>query len=385
MHETRKAFVDFFVSLKLTVGLLTLSVILVFWATLAQVELGVWGVQEHFFRTFFVLGKIPGTQIPMPVFPGGYFIGGLLLINLVAAHLKRFQLTWRKAGVQLTHSGLILLLIGELLSGLWQEEYQMRLEEGQTRNFSESYRDNELAIIDISDLEFDDVVAIPEGRLAAGKEIQHPKLPFRVMVHNYWPNAQLHMRPEATDVPASPATVGIGPKVSTTPLPLTYKMDERNFAAGYVELIGSEGPLGTWLVSTQITMPQTFEYAGRTYVLSLRFARNYKPYSLKLLDFSHDVYAGTAIPKNFSSRIKLMTPDGLDDREVLIYMNNPLRYAGLTFYQAGFEGDQTSILQVVQNPSWMLPYISCGLMMFGLLLQFSISLYRFSGNRRAIA
>ena len=386
MREIWKAFVDFFVSLRLTVVLLALSIILIFWATLAQVQLGVWGVQEHFFRTFIVLSKIPGTQIPVPVFPGGYFIGGLLLINLTAAHIKRFQFTWQKSGIQLIHTGLILLLVGELLTGLWQEEYQMRLDEGQTKNYSESYRENELVIINTSDSDFDDVVAVPENILAGRQEVQHPKLPFRVIVRDYYPNAALQMRNLVPEAPVSPATVGIGPRVVTTPLALTYKPDERNLAAAFVELIGPEGSIGTWLVSTQLLMPQTFEYAGQTFAVSLRFARNYKPYSLKLLDFTHDVYAGTEIPKNFSSRIKLTTPDGLDDREVLIYMNNPMRYAGLTFYQAGFDNDdRTTVLQVVHNPSWMLPYISCVLMMLGLLIQFSFSLVRFSHQRLATA
>jgi|UniRef100_UPI00404ABE52 hypothetical protein len=386
MREIWKAFVDFFVSLRLTVVLLALSIILIFWATLAQVQLGVWGVQEHFFRTFIVLSKIPGTQIPVPVFPGGYFIGGLLLINLIAAHIKRFQFTWQKSGIQLIHTGLILLLVGELLTGLWQEEYQMRLDEGQTKNYSESYRENELVIINTSDSDFDDVVAVPENILAGRQEVQHPKLPFRVIVRDYYPNAALQMRNQVQEAPVSPATVGIGPRVVTTPLALTYKPDERNLAAAFVELIGPEGSIGTWLVSTQLLMPQTFEYASQTFAVSLRFERNYKPYSLKLLDFTHDVYAGTEIPKNFSSRIKLTTPDGLDDREVLIYMNNPMRYAGLTFYQAGFDNDdRTTVLQVVHNPSWMLPYISCVLMMLGLLIQFSFSLVRFSHQRLATA
>lgn len=386
MREYWNAFVDFFISLRLTVVLLALSIVLIFWATLAQVQLGVWGVQTKFFQTFFVLGKIPGTQVPVPVFPGGYFIGGLLLINLVAAHIHRFKFTWRKAGIQLTHLGLIVLLVGELLTGLWQEEYQMRLDEGQTKNYSESYRDNELAIIDITHAEFDDVVAIPDARLRPGAEIQHPKLPFRVVVRDFYPNAALQMRTEAPNAPDSLATAGIGPRIVTIPLPLTYKQNERNLAATYIEFIGPEGTLGTWLVSTQLLMPQTFEYAGRTWSVSLRFTRNYKPYSLHLIDFSHDVYAGTDIPKNFSSRIKLATPDGRDDREVLIYMNNPLRYAGLTFYQAGFDNnDRTTVLQVVHNPSWLLPYISCGLMSLGLLIQFGVSLLGFTRKRRAAA
>jgi hypothetical protein len=66
-------------------------------------------------------------------------------------------------------------------------------------------------------------------------------------------------------------------------------------------------------------------------------------------------------------------------------MNNPLRYAGLTFYQASFENnDRTTILQVVRNPSWLLPYIACGLMTVGLLLQFGIHLVGFVTKRRAV-
>lgn len=386
MNEIWKAFVDFFTSLKLTITLLALSIILIFWATLAQVQLGIWGVQEQFFHTFFVLNKIPGTDIPVPVFPGGYFIGGLLLINLVAAHIHRLKFTWAKTGIQLTHLGLILLLVGEMLTSVWQDEYQMRLDEGQTKNYSESYRENELAIIDTTDADFDDVVAIPDTRLVPGKEIQHPKLPFRVVIRDFYPNAALQMLDQVPSTPASIATQDIGARIKTIPLPLTYKPNERNLAAAYIELIGPQGSLGTWLVSTQLIKTQTLEVGDRTYSLGLRFSRHYKPYSIQLLDFTHDVYAGTDIPKNFSSRINLTTPDGVEDREILIYMNHPLRHDGLTFYQAGFDNnDRTSILQVVRNPSWMLPYISCTLMGIGLLVQFLISLFRFSKRRRVQA
>ena len=49
MNDVTRQFRDFFVSLKLTVVLLALSLILVFAATLDQVNLGIWGVQEKYF------------------------------------------------------------------------------------------------------------------------------------------------------------------------------------------------------------------------------------------------------------------------------------------------------------------------------------------------
>lgn len=377
-----QAFVKFFTSLKLTVTLLALSILLIFWATLAQVKLGIWGVQEHFFRTFFVLTYV--KDIPLPVFPGGYFIGGLLLLNLIAAFLYRFKFTWKRSGLLLSHFGLILLLVGELLSGLWQQEFQMRLDEGETKNYFESYRDQELAIVDVTDPQWDEVVAIPDRLLAAGAPVQHIKLPFRIIPHTYYPNADVRLRgPMEPAAPASPADRDIGARTVVTPLPLTYRDDQRNLAAAHIELIGPEGSLGTWLVSTILLQPQSFDYAGRTWSLAMRFAREYKPFTLTLVDFSHDRYAGTEIPKNFSSKVRLQTTDGATDREVLIYMNNPLRFAGLTFYQQGFDNDdRTTVLQVVRNPSWQLPYAACLLMALGLLGQFGVHLFGFIAKRR---
>jgi hypothetical protein len=388
MSDLRRSFIDFFVSLKLTIALLALSIILVFWATLAQVRLGVWGVQEEFFRTFFVLGRLPGTDIPVPIFPGGYFLGGLLLINLLAAHTQRFRFTWRKSGIFLTHAGLILLLIGELLAGLLQQDFQMRLDEGQTKDYSESFRSNELVIVDASNPEWDDVVAVPEKLLARQKELQHPRLPFRVVPMAYYPNANLTMKdpakPAGTTAAPALASRDIGERVDVTPLAITYRDNERNLPSAFVELIGPEGSLGTWLVSTMMVQPQSFDYAGKTWRLQMRFTREHKPFALTLLDFSHDRYAGTEIPKNFSSRVRIQAEDGSEDREVLIYMNNPLRYQGLTFYQAGFDNnDRTTVFQVVRNPSWVLPYVACTLMTLGLLIQFSIHLVGFVRRRSA--
>jgi hypothetical protein len=74
-----------------------------------------------------------------------------------------------------------------------------------------------------------------------------------------------------------------------------------------------------------------------------------------------------------------------ENREALVFMNHPLRYAGLTFYQAGFgNNDTTTVLQVMKNPSWLVPYISCGMMALGLVIQFGMHLISFV-RRRVIA
>src|SRR5271165_5099750 len=194
MPQTRPSLLGLLTSLRLTVVLLVLSIVLVFAATLDQVHLGVWGVQEKYFRSFFVFRRVPGTGFLFPIFPGGYLLGGVLIVNLAAAHLNRFRLSWGKSGIWLAHIGLVLLLAGEGLSGMLQKDNQMRIDVGQTRRYSESFRETELAVIETTQPGYDQVVSIPSERLIAGESIQHPLLPFVVKPAAYYPNAMLRMR-----------------------------------------------------------------------------------------------------------------------------------------------------------------------------------------------
>jgi hypothetical protein len=373
-----------FSSLGLTVALLVLSMLLVFAATLDQVDLGIYGVQQKWFRSWVVVhfyGKIGF------LYPGGYTLGFLLLINLVAAHVQRFKLTWRKSGIFLTHFGLILLLLGEFFTGLWQEDFQMRIDEGGTKNYSESFRLNELAVIDATDPKTDRVTAIPEAILAKQKTIHHSTLPFRIEVKAYYPHAAMQLREQAQNPAPSLATTGFGSRFAVTPFPLP-KSDDATFPAVYLELIGTEGSLGTILVSALSPQPESIVYAGKTWRFSLRLQREYKPFALHLIKVTHDVYPGSEIPKNYASQVRLRTDDGRQDQEFTIFMNNPLRFGGFTFYQYQMQAATTekfSVFQVVRNPTWQMPYIACSLMALGLLIQFSISLAFFIQKRSRAA
>jgi ResB-like family protein len=370
-------------SLRLTVVCLALGMLLIFLGTLAQVNFGIHAVQARFFQSLFVFWSPGNRGWKIPVLPGGYLLGTVLLINLIAAHATRFQFSKKKAGIILLHLGVILLLIGQLLTGIFARETQMRINEGETLNYSEAPREVELAVIDTTNPDYDQVVAIPEQLLARGGTIQHPKLPFTLQIKRFLPNAQLVMRNQAPNAPATEATAGIGPKIAVAEVPRTVKDDERDLSAAFVELSGVSGSLGTWLVSNVIPMPQPVTVDGRTYALIMRQRRFPKPFAISLLHFAHDRYAGTDIPKNFSSRVRLVDSERGENREALISMNDPLRYRGFTFYQAGFDNnDTTTILQVVKNPAMIVPYIACGLVALGLILQFSMHLFGFVRKRR---
>lgn len=389
--------VRFFTSLRLTVACLTAALVLVFAGTLAQVNLGLYVTQEQYFRSLFVFWTPPGTDWKIPVWPGGYLLGSVLLVNLLAAHYQRFKFTWKKSGIFLTHVGLILLLVGQFLTEVFQVESFMRIEEGATKNFSEDGRKNELALIEVSNPDHDQVVAIPESLIAKPGEVTAPQLPFTVRVKEYFPNSWPGGPMVENAGKRIKASQGVGQRLAFDQRALTAKMNDENRPTALVEVLTPKGSLGEWAVSTWMTkypgalremlgdqlgsimdQPQQLVYEGRTYQLALRPVRYYKPYSIKLLDFTHARYRGTEVAKDFSSRILLSNPLNKEEREILIYMNNPLRYGGETYFQGSFEpGDTVSILQVVRNPAWLTPYFSCALVGAGLITQFLMHLVGF--------
>jgi hypothetical protein len=375
--------IDGLSSLKLTLLCLALLMILVVACTLAQVNLGIHLAVERFIRSFIVWWSPEGSALRLPVFPGGGLVGGVLLLNLIFAQFRRLELSWRKGGLWIVHIGLALLFIGEFATALMQVESNMAIEEGQTKSFSEDYRRMEVAVIDETDAEFNDEVAVPDSLMRSRAEISEASLPFKLRVHAYHDNASLSMR--GPGAPPSLVTAGVGAGMSFLPLPPVTADGEQNTAVAVVEPVLKNGTsLGVFLLSNGLGAPQGFINEGRKWKMALRLRQYRHPFSLTLKDFRHDVYPGTDIPKNFSSLVQLKDPRAGDDREVLIYMNSPLRHGGLTFYQASFgKNDTLSVLQVVRNPAWTLPYVSCLLVALGLLWHFGLMLKKSLGARPA--
>jgi hypothetical protein len=368
-------------SLKLTIFCLACAMMLVLLGTLDQIHIGVYEAENRYFKSLFLFWTPPNTELRIPWFPGGYIVGTLLLVNLIAAHLARFRLTWKKAGILVLHSGLILLLVGQLFADIFIDlESQMRLDQGETKNYSESLYHDELALIDTSASDSDRVISVPDAKFYKGNTIILPIDGLEVQINDYYPNAAL-INPAQLPAPTYPH-LKIGPMAAAVQIERTYKENERNQPAATLSVLQHGLPVGTWSLAAGFPRPLSFEAGGKKWEIVLRPKRFYKPFAIQLLQFRHDRYAGTDIARNFSSKIRLTDPSRHEDRESLIFMNNPLRYRGYTFFQAGFDNnDTTTVLQVAQNPSWLVPYISCALIVFGLLLQFGMHLVSFVKRR----
>lgn len=385
-------------SLRITVTLFALSIFLVLFGTLAQVDADIWEVVNKYFRSWGLV------WVPLQIFvsreikvdygfpyPGGWLLGTLLMINLLAAHAIRFRIAWKRSGILLIHAGLIVLMVSELVAGLMAVESRMTIPLGESASFLDNSRVNELAIIDRSDPKEDQVVVIPEAMLRQGATIRNDLLPFDIEVREFLTNSSLIDARAKDGEEAFPASDGhvynVAARSSETGVDANARDNVPVAKVTFKKKNSGEKiadrTLSLWFypntVSQQIRFPdQTVTVDGKIYTVELRPQRLYRAYTIQLLEFIHKRHPRTDTPKEFKSRVRLMDPERNEDREVAIYMNNPLRYAGETFFQSGFlPGDKGTILQVVDNPGWLMPYISCVMVTLGMLIHFCILLVNF--------
>ncbi len=383
-------------SLRFTVILMALSIGLVFIGTLAQVDEGIWTVVGKYFRSAFVLVpfqiffprdiKVPGA---FP-YPGGWLIGGVMTLNMTLAYFVRYNhFTWKRTGVYVLHSGLVVMMLSELFTGLYAVEGLMAIDEGSSSNVIVQNRYSELAISSPSvdnPTKYLDEVVIPASRLRKpGTTVRDNALPFDVEVVEFQKNSDLR---ETRADETTPATQGAGLHHAAIPaeeVSGTSKKQTPDTPSAYLTFKSKDGQeLGTYLMSIQLK-PQPVTVGDRTYEVALRFKQTYRPYSVHLLKFSYDRYERTQMARNFSSEVIVDDPERGGKRPAeTIRMNEPLRYRGETFYQQSFDEktEQTTVLQVVRNPAWTLPYISCVLVALGMMIHFGMHLFTFLARRR---
>ena len=406
------------VSLRVTVILFLLSAALVFFGTLAQKQAGIWDVITRYFWSWYVdvpiqllveflkifgLGFVgPSASVPgsFPI-PGGKLLALLLFINLFAGFLKVSirdwkypSRRWRLPGIALLHLGLLLLMVGEFITREFAIEGQMSILNGASSNFIERRDKAELVFLRPDDKhpDMERVISIPASMLKdaakTGQKITDDRLPFAVEVIEYQPNSRiLEKLPEGF---ANQADKGDGLDVAakdTPPVSGTDPEQRVDLPSAYIKLSDPKTgqSMGTWLVSTWLSSisdrkTQMVDAGAKDQNprMTLRFLRVYKPYTITLRKFIHDVYPGTDTPKNFQSDITLVDPDQGVNRDVTIKMNDPMRHAGETFFQSSWlPGDSGTVLQVVQNPGWTIPYISCVMVSLGMLIHFGAALWTF--------
>ncbi len=390
-------------SLRITVVTFVFALFLVFYGTLAQRETGLHTVVDRYFRSFVVwvptpiflanvnhINKLFNVEAENPLFdipgavpfPAGRLLAAIMFTNLTAAYLLRFKVTWRKAGILMIHAGILTLMAGELTYQLGSTEGLMPIEEGKSANYVVLTDKAELAFERSADAKTDEIISIPAAKLQPGTVLDDDQLPVLVKVVDYMPNANV-LEPRSGD--KNPATAGRGlHALAVREAPVSgVSSDRRDAPATYLTFLdrATKKELGTYLFATGLE-PEWITLGEKQYQVSLRDKRSYRNFTIHLEKFDFKKFQGTDMAKDYRSHVVLNNPETNENRRIEIYMNTPLRYQGETFYQASVLQDADkrvlgTVLQVVRNPGWLLPYVSCCLVGLGMLLHFGLTLIGF--------
>ena len=281
------------------------------------------------------------------------------------------------------------MMFGEMLVGNYAVEENMSIFEGETATHAQDIRTTEIAIWDDSEEENSVGTMIPRERFVAKRPVSTDFLPFDLRVDAYFKNHELSDRQPDQETLAN-AGFGKDLYVSQERAGAGADSDSAvDVAACYVTLLrkGTKDELGTYMLTQRLDRPEEFEFEEKKYRLFLRFRHNPKPYAITLIDVARKNYVGTNTPQDYHSDIRLTDSkhpgEGIKKR---IWMNNPLRYAGETFYQSKYDirgGREITVLQIVKNRGWMIPYVSCMLVIIGMLAHFAVTLARFLNRRSA--
>ena len=344
--------------------------ILVIVGTLAQANIGLYESQQKYFSSWIAWFNF----IPVP---GGRLTLLVMFVNFLFFMFDPLFWSFKKIGVITTHLGVLLLLMGGGVTAWFSSEGMMVIEEESSSNYVFNLYKKELAIIDMSNNNYDDVVVINDELLAKEGIIENSKIPFTIEVIDYFTNCEIKER-----IDSSLEYKGFAKRFELSELKDEQEIEINRPGITFRISNSNKETDGIYSLFLQQNVPQTININDKVLNLSLRRERTYLSFDLELIDFKKDMHPGTEIAKSFSSSINLYE-DGIK-RPVLIKMNHPLRHQNYTFYQSsyreGFDKD-TTILSVVKNYGRLFPYISSIIMSFGLLLHIILKVPRLFKER----
>ena len=338
-----------------TILLLFKLFFLILFATFAQVDLGIFEANKKYFTSWIIY--LDNTSIP--IYLGGYTIGLLLVINLIASHTVKIKSTKAKLGIFLIHFGLVLLIIGSGLTSWLGKEMNMSIKEGATKYYAEFPTQFELVFINTQTKEHDIIYNID---LSTVKDTVTFK-GHQITIHHRYPNAMLNQRGIINKKYSQ-----LGQTFKLISMPKTYKMSERNVPGIDISIRNNNNNENRFILWGGSSIYQEYTFNNIPYLIKLRAKRHYFPFGIHLKDFIQKKYQATNTPESFTSKVAIMA--NKTQTPFNISMNSPLRHKGYTFFQASFTTDETeTVLQVVKNPSWLIPYISSLLITIGLFIQ----------------
>ncbi len=365
--------------------LLLLMGVLTWFATLEQIDNGLHATLNKYFhwKALVVIPEINGKPVPL-VLPGGYWAGALLLLNLILGGIVRAQKGAKHIGNLIAHSGIILMLVAAGVAHHFEERGNMPVWEGGSSDAAESYFEYVVELHELDAAGTPQVIHVIRGKDLTGLDdgrsrvFRFPGLDFGLEIAGYMENA-VPVR-EDEFAPRDGQLVVDAYYL----LPRPGEVDaERNVAGCHGRIVDAEGgrsqPFILWGAAYH---PFTVKQGERLYAINLRKRLWPMPFTVHLDEFTAEFHPGTMRPAKFVSKVTRKEGDSI--AKCTIQMNEPMRYEGLTFYQASYgpQGSRPgermySVFEVVRNPADKWPEISLYIVAVGMLITFIIKLVYF--------
>ena len=374
--------------LLLILGLLT-------WlATLEQIDNGLYPTLNKYFhwKAFFLIPEINGWMVPLPL-PGGYWVCALLLLNLILGGIIRIKKGWNHVGNLISHFGIILMLAGGGVAHHFSERGNMAVQEGQSSDIAEDYFEYVVEIAEIKDGSPEQIHVI-RGRdiddLSSDKTraFRLPDFPFDLELGAYLSNTVPVSSTERAPDHGQPIADSyfLAEKPATTP----PEPAEQYTAGCYARVLKRDGSKsGLFILAGASFHPFTWQEGERIFTIDMHKRYWPMPFTVRLDEFTAKFHPGTMMASKFVSKIT-RTENGAEV-PVTIQMNEPMRYEGLTFFQASY-GPQGagpgqklySVFEIVKNPADKWPEFSLWIVAFGMFVTFMTKLVLFiaGGSRK---
>lgn len=324
--------------------------------TIAQKDIGLYTAQHTYFSSFLVwFGPLP--------FPGGYTLMGIFFVNLLMKFLLFSEWAWHKAGIILTHFGVLLLILGGLFTALTEQDGSLIIGEHETASVVEDYHQRELRVLQDNKV----ILRVPHQELAAGQSLEIPGVKSRLLIDTYCFNCAITRRDESRqkDWTEPGKFMQLNPTIADP-------QNEQNLTGIEFTWAGKK-----YLTFDKFPKPPQPEIDGHTYTVVMGRTERVLPFTIRLDKFERVLHPGTEMAKSYRSDVTIQ--DGATAWPATITMNEPLRYKGYTLYQSSFDlsGDKPfTVLSVVRNTGRAFPYIASLIMAVGLLLHVVIRLRR---------
>ncbi len=418
----------FFSSFGLASAVLLLLLLVTLLGTLEQLEHGLLVTQVKYFESFFITeidmtcclraihwpwGVSDGWIQPV-LLPGGYLLMIVLAVNMLCGGIIRLkkECVWlvklplrlvtgrirelspapRRVGVLIGHLSIVFMLVAGVVSLYLKKEGAVWVREGQAVNEFQSFHNSVIEIERVRPSSADgkrSVLVIPGEQftgLTAGKArtFTSDELPFDLVVMNYFH----HCEPKRATGEGPMNVDGFRLQEMARKNPMTGKvLEHENLINGaYVKVVNKQSQdAQTGIIWRSELAPWRFRAGAEEYAVSIGRRTYPLPFEVTLEKFIREVHPGTGQARKFSSQV-IVKREGQpgEGESKLITMNQPLRHGGFAFFQSSFDveaadqgGTQSSMFQIVSNPSDNWPLYSLIAAGCGMLLHFIWSLVRF--------